>query len=154
MCLNIFSDSYPKSSIAEEDIIVYKIVRTISEKEKTFKTFYRDQIVKLGKTYKAKIGIPRCSYDILYDFLNGEKKVDYFEIDQGLHSFKNKKDAKVFTEWDDFSVCILTCIIPKGSEYYEGEFGGYPCFVSNQLHYLDYVSWDSINYTSTFKNRR
>ena len=34
---------------------------------------------------------------------------------------------------------IVQCIIPKGSKYYEGTFGGYEGYASNKIKYVKLV---------------
>jgi hypothetical protein len=64
-------------------------------------TPYRHVNVEIGKTYTAKIS-PKNE-----------------RIEEGLHSFVNKRDCIISSKKDSV---IVKCIIPKGSKYYSGDF--------------------------------
>lgn len=80
-------------------------------------TLYRNFLIKVGKTYNSEL-IKRDNY-----------------IHQGLHSFKNLDDTKKFSV---VKICA-ECIIPKGSEYYEGKFGDWDAYASNKLTYVKII---------------
>ena len=80
-------------------------------------TPYREFPIEIGKTYDSKL-IKRDEY-----------------VHEGLHSFKNLDDAKKF-----FIVKICAeCIIPKGSEYYEGKFSVSNAYASDKLTYVKII---------------
>ena len=88
----------------------------IAQHTKTFLTPYQRANVEIGKTYDS----------ILYK--------DYDVITFGLHSFSKLKDVKRITR------VIAKCIIPKGSEYYEGTFEDKGIsYASNKITYLKIV---------------
>ena len=80
-------------------------------------TSYRDFPIEIGKTYDSKL-IKNNKY-----------------IHEGLHSFKNLDDAKKFS----FVKICAECIIPKGSEYYEGKFNKYDAYASDKLTYVKII---------------
>lgn len=116
MCLS--RPGYLKT--AEEDIVVYKHI--ILEDE--YITSYRHAPVKFNIL---------TSSILIKD--NESNTVDF-----GLHSFINKEDA--LSEARRFGEILVRCIIPKGSEYYQGEFETrgiiYPSYAS------DYIVYDEI----------
>ena len=136
MCLLINSATKPQPKIAEEDIIVYKLICK-SENGKFF-TLFRDYEVVLGETYENFVETPYKirSSDTTNDASN------WYRIDIGFHSFVNEADAKFYR----YSACgilhiaryikIVKCIIPKGSTYYEGSFSLCRSYVSDKIHYL------------------
>jgi hypothetical protein len=91
-------------------------------KNSTILTPYQDTEIKIGETYKSKL--------IRYGLL----------IEDGIHSIKNLEDANHFA----ISVknrIVAKCIIPKGSEYYVGEYDdGYVSYASDTLKYVEILS--------------
>ena len=79
-------------------------------------TPYRNFPVEIGKTYESNL----------------IKKDEY--VHEGLHSFKNLDDAKKYHN----GICVK-CIIPKGSEYYEGTFCDMDSYASNELTYVKII---------------
>ena len=90
----------------------------IAQHTKMFLTPYQRANIEIGKTYDS----------ILYKY--------HDIITLGLHSFSKLKDAKKITS------VVAKCIIPKGSEYYEGTFkhkDKYPSYASNKITYVEIV---------------
>lgn len=112
MCLTIKHDAISK--IAKKDIIVYKHI--IDNGNKTYKSSYQWSEIIIGDTYTSELGI------------------NYSSVQEGLHSFKLLEDAII--NGKEYHEPIIECIIPKGSEYYEGTFVNKEAFVSNQLKYV------------------
>lgn len=84
-----------------------------------YRTFYQKAIIEIGKTYISKL------------------IVEDFDINIGLHSYKHIIDIlPPLLE----HIYIVRCIIPKGSEYYEGIHGDNESFASNQLTYLKIIN--------------
>lgn len=79
-------------------------------------TPYRDFIVEMGKTYDSVL----------------VKNDEY--VNEGLHSYKNSIDSKRY----DYGIYVK-CIIPKGSEYYEGTFCDMDAYASNKLTYVKII---------------
>lgn len=59
-----------------------------------------------------------------------------YNINKGIHSFKNIKDAK--NNANLYSV-IVKCIIPKDSKYYKGIFNDVVSYASNKLKYVEII---------------
>jgi hypothetical protein len=90
-----------------------------SFKNSTILTHYQNVEIKIGETYKSKL--------IKNDLL----------IDEGIHSFKNLKDTNYFAIKNKI---VVKCIIPKGSEYYIGEYDGYVSYASDTLKYVEILT--------------
>lgn len=138
MCLLIYSATKPQPKIAEQDIVVYKLLRILENGKLV--TPFRHCEVTLGKTYEEFVEPPYKikSSDTTNDGFN------VYRIDIGFHSFANKEDAKFFRltslgvriiRITDF-LQIVKCIIPKGAMYYEGTFGFCRSYISDKIHYL------------------
>ena len=80
-------------------------------------TPYREFPIEIGKTYNSKL----------------IKKYEF--VHEGLHSYKTLDDAKKFSV---IKICA-ECIIPKGSKYYKGEFGGWDAYASDKLTYVKLI---------------
>jgi hypothetical protein len=81
-------------------------------------TPYRNYPVVIGETYQS-------------DLVVVDDRGIGNEVEVGLHSFKHESDCK------KFDLVLVKCIIPKGSEYYEGFFKDYESYASNQLKYVE-----------------
>ena len=79
-------------------------------------TPYRNFLVEIGETYDSEL----------------IKKDEY--VYEGLHSFKNSNDAKIYN-----SGIYVECIIPKGSKYYEGKFNINDAYASDKLTYVKII---------------
>jgi hypothetical protein len=91
-----------------------------SFKNSTILTPYRDVEIKIGETYKSKL--------IKDDLL----------IKEGIHSFKSLKDTNYFAIKNKI---VAKCIIPKGSEYYVGEYDdGHVSYASDTLKYVEILT--------------
>ena len=56
------------------------------------------------------------------------------EVDKGLHSFRHWIEAWLHRFGGSFSdVHIVKFVIPKGTLYYKGKFGGFVSYVSEEL---------------------
>ena len=156
MCLTIYKIDKPTSEKAKEDIVCYKVL--LFKKGDDGKTEYITPImlekVEIGKTLRAhntrgphrgktKKMEPKCTG--LARFAIDVKE---WIITQGaFHVFADKTDAYHFMDArkkmnalknQQFPVenpcyfCVAECIIPKGTEYYDGwfEYG----FISKPFH--------------------
>lgn len=119
--------------IAEEDINVFKIA---IKSENTIISAYKGFQYKIEQLYETEINL--------------EKGYTFASIDKGFHSYSNKcrliKGCSHFGYsafrimfktrlLDSFGrhavpYCRVDCIIPKGSQYYENEYGE---IVSNKI---------------------
>lgn len=93
------------------------IVDGVEITKKGYVTPYRYFPVEIGKTYHSEL--------IREDN----------EVNIGLHSYKFMEDARLDTE----GYIIVKCIIPKGSEYYEGVFWDEISYASNCLQYVEII---------------
>lgn len=131
MCLIVESPD-TKPSVATTDIEVYKVVR-INAAANTMMSPYQFSPVSLEVEYKLPNYNPKIR--------KGWTNPDNFILDIGFHSFKNKKDAfqeasewklgvaelseiHLLTELSEIHPLtweVVSCIIPKGSLYFEGK---------------------------------
>lgn len=79
-------------------------------------TPYRDALIEIGEEYVSGLIKKGATVNI------------------GLHSFKHEIDAK-----RDGGGVYAECIIPKGAEYYEGNFHESECYASNRLKYVKLI---------------
>ena len=73
--------------------------------------------------------------DIYYSNLNKDTLLNQVSI--GIHSFKNFNECYSVAVRYFSNYIFVKCLIPKGSEYYEGLFQGYFSYASNSLKYLE-----------------
>jgi hypothetical protein len=132
MCLIIDKEAKKKYTWFKT-ITVYKVLeyRPISLSSK-LRTPYRQFDVELGKCYTSEL--------IMWE----GKKVD--RVERGLHSITNLEDAKKLLNelgWGANELCIVKCVIPKFSKYYEGKFNDINVTVnsiaSSKLIYLNII---------------
>ena len=127
-----------KKKIAKEDIICYKMLRLIKEDwpedmnylkflcdKKTFYTLYQRFEMKAGEEYTSnkleKTKIKR-----------GNKEVAI--VESGFHVYKDFP-CIYWARRRYYWTRIAECIIPKGTEYYEGEneLVEMPCYCTKKL---------------------
>lgn len=132
MCLAVL-DINKEPQIAQENIVVYKRL------ERTGKGEYMSPFIgykyKRNQLYKAKIGrilggkrqFPQTCMDY-----NMNKKITVIGvIHQGIHAYISRATAITKSDdWFDEEESVITCIIPKGSQYYLGAGNE---IVTNQL---------------------
>jgi hypothetical protein len=87
----------------------------------TILTPYQKVGIKIGETYKSKL--------IKDDLL----------IEEGIHSFESFKSANYFASFEEKKI-VAKCIIPKGSEYYVGNFNGFVSYASDTLKYVEVLT--------------
>lgn len=115
--------------IAKEDMIVYKVVL---DNNNVIASYYKNYMYLIGKL-NPKVELEAIKNSSIID----PDTVTYV-ISKGYHSYRHKlkfdKDYQVIwginIYYRSLNCCIATCIIPKGSEYYESSDGQ---VVSNQL---------------------
>jgi hypothetical protein len=129
MCLLIDNDIKP--TVAENDIKCYKVVIIKTEDNIKYLTYYREVEVELGETYYSK-----------FTFTKSFIYITKLKLEEGLHSFKSLNDAKYFNQNRtlDEDRIIIECIIPKGAEYYEGDFYHYDKKLNINIKSINYAS--------------
>ena len=118
MCLKI-SNGFGEPQIATEDLIVYKVLKSISDK---FTTPYQNTVIKIGCTYTSEFS---------FNFFG--------DIEKGLHSYVSLDNARYDAMGYIIKRVICKCLIPKGSRYYQGLFGKYKSIASDKLTYLEII---------------
>lgn len=104
MCLEIKLNQ--EILIAEDDIVCYKAVEE-NDDDMSYRTYFKNMLVKLGNTY--------------YSEINTMKNI--IIIEKALHSFTSHGLAEKFLiRRGRCNTVIVKCIIPKGAKYYEGRF--------------------------------
>ena len=146
MCLNLTEDSEIK--VAEENIICYKVVRRLQPG--VYGSEFHSYIYKMGalNTLNSILDInkfPVNTYPTTYpntcaSICDGH---DLF-IEVGFHSFICKEDAYEYKDYShSYSSGILyrvvKCIIPKGANYIEGTYIGYPNYASDKIICLEEI---------------
>lgn len=104
--------------IAKKDIVCYKVMFPISEKE--VRSPYMLSVYTLGQRYSRpfaiKLSRPRRAND---------------EISIGYHSYSTIDRALLETYYSNGTYCITKCIIPKGSTYFVDPYNKE--YVSNSI---------------------
>lgn len=111
--------SYSTKKIAQEDIVCYK---HIYELNGVYYSSFKDMVIELKELYTANIEI----------------SVDDHNIGPGLHSYQKLHSADLDAR--HYNELVVSCTIPKGSEYYTGMSGGHPAYVSNKLIYNEILN--------------
>jgi hypothetical protein len=132
MCLDI--NGKLEKKIAETDIICYKHLKKLNNGN--YLTPYQLDKVSIGETYESEVEVIEWEENIFY------------QISRALHSFADikscKKDAdeelkSLARNRDENDYVICRCVIPKGSEYYVGDFAYSLCYASNKIKYVKVV---------------
>lgn len=117
MCF-IIRRGYEQFIIAEKDIVCYKAMVPISEKQA--RSPYMLSVYTLGRKYSRpftiKLSRPRRAGD---------------QINIGYHSYSTINRALRETDYLSDNSCIAECTIPKGSIYFVDPFHGE--YVSNSI---------------------
>lgn len=120
MCLIIEENSIKIT--ANEDVVVYKyVVKTEEGLETPFwraKVVFNEVITSDIKKTNNRISMAIHSCIILQECLN---------------------EGCLFGVFLDCEIVYIKCIIPKGSKYYIGTFGGRDSYASNQLIYKEII---------------
>lgn len=107
MCLHVKTT---KPSIAEEDIVCYKVLE-YSSIFKEYVTPFRSCPMKIGNTLHD-----RKDWEFsITEFITG-----FFLAAGGFHTYEVIADAKHFARELDNSTIVVKCIIPKSTEYFKG----------------------------------
>ena len=94
----------------KEDIVCYKVFDVVDGKLKS--PFYYDIPWELGKEFTD----PRFVATAI------NRGSALFSVSCAFHTFKRLKDAQEYSKHWDGSLTIVKCIIPAGSEYFDGWF--------------------------------
>jgi hypothetical protein len=128
MCLILRRDEI--SSIAEEDIIVYKLM--CEANSVTVKSPYLHYEYIFNKLYKTIIKETDdfCYFDTIdeYYYQNLNEDVELKSLSEGFHSALTINRLLNINGTTDYP--IYKCIIPKGSVYFKDETG---LIISNQI---------------------
>lgn len=130
MSLVLSTKEHQIKRIADEDIICYKYVNYI-HKKKRFVTPYQHRRIEIEKSYSADFRLVQ--------------HYNYVVVTEGIHSFKNLEscidDSKsLFFDNDGMKTHFVKCLIPKGAEYYCGNFLIYEAYASNKITYLEIIN--------------
>lgn len=112
-CNNRHEFKYSWRLDAAVDLESLKIEGEKMFKVANYQTPYRNFLITLGEKYESQL-----------------VKDEWDEVDLGIHSFTTLEDAK-----DDGFGVVVQCIIPTGSNYYEGEFCGKSSIASDTIIY-------------------
>lgn len=126
MCLDISNDTSYK--IAAKDIVCYKVLMDFID-DKYRLTCFRGEPMKKNMT--------------------SDLRVFHNEVQQGLHTFANKKNAKKIAAYyytNNNPHYVIKCIIPKGTKYFKGTFLDNRCLKVNSYasERITVVSWDKL----------
>lgn len=95
----------------------------------------------IGKTYKIK----PSEYPVYSSGTCAAKKLKQYYIEKGcFHSFKTIHGARAYLKkiGKNYDPCyvIVKCVVPTGSEYYEGEFAAhYKSYASTRIQPIEIV---------------
>lgn len=166
MCWTFYdlSDKSPQKLRAAKDIRVFKIA-FVDEDNTVVPYYYSDTslVYEEGKTYHSPLDEP------IYQLLNKKDPSPYYIINHGLHSYNAekcksviKKTIVVIDNTGNFlgsfntvhilngKLAIMDCSIPKGSAYYENEYGE---LVSDALR-IDKMTIVDLNAETTTSNEK
>jgi len=121
MCLKILRNEPMRT--AEEDIIVFKHIISLRSIPHTFFTSFQRAVIQLGIVYTSQLMISEWNDQAVH---------------VGLHSYKHLEDARQANKY--WNEQLVECIIPKGSNYYEGTFEDKgPSYASDHLKYVSLI---------------
>ena len=123
-----------------KDITCYKLFY----KQKGYKrlsTIFQSYPMTIGKTYKIK----PSEYPVYSNGTCAAKNLKQYYIEKGcFHSFKTIQGARAYLKKieKNYDPCyvIVKCVVPTGSEYYEGEFDAhYKSYASTRIQPIEIV---------------
>lgn len=133
MCLSL-TEKQSTPFIAANDIVCYKHLLVSVHENKYCTPYYKLEVV-LNKIYSSILGVIK----------DGEAPHVYC-VEEGMHSFENITDCEedMFSCFTDNVIvpekrAIAKCIIPKGSEYYKGDFFSSNAYASTEIKYLEII---------------
>ena len=124
MCLYI--NSTDQQLVAKEDLVCYKVL--IKYHDNTFVSPYRNKRYSPKKEYVIKDRVRRKNEFSDIDGIYGGviHTLDYYPDAERL--------ARYIHEHERRPICIFSCIIPKGTRYYEGHDVVFQdCYASKKL---------------------
>lgn len=130
MCL--YTEVNAKPSVAESDIVVYKVMKRIKGVEGQFVSPFQKMDYFPGQSYTSEFSSGTDKVFTRHDELHriyelastdadsGEESLGI--IERGIHSFVELGDAQEYVAVDHRceSHTILKCVIPAGAEYHKG----------------------------------
>lgn len=145
MCLTIRDKNFNSKKIAENDFLTYKVVKVCDEiDEKIVRSYYYDYFV-YGKIdadgifhpkeiqnidIEAREHMGKVDVENAYHSYSGNIIFNSFYCDDGIFTIRVKYDTSLgdfYYSFHDVSfsydIAVMECIIPKGTEYFENEFG-------------------------------
>ena len=115
------------SEPVKEDIVCYKVFELIDGKLTS--PFYYDIPWELGEEFTD----PRFKMTAI------NRAFALFSVKYAFHTFKNLVDAQKFSRhWGGIHI-IVKCIIPAGSEYYDGWFDSVKAYASSKLRLIEII---------------
>jgi len=137
MCLTLLLDNgiKPKMEVAKEDIIVYKVFNLLYDNGDLI-TPYQKMVMKPNTTYIDTEKVQKT--------FNGEvdDETNEYRIEGGVfHSYSDELGAEDgVIKWGDGQI-VVKCIIPKGTKFYYGYFGGVESFGSKKIIITNEVTY-------------
>ena len=129
---------FAKRRIAKKDMTVWKFMLQHEDSKKLFAYFRYGYEYEVGKEYSGILDFP--------------KKWDGFfkkgSVRKGFHSLASFRDALNASRKDKLdSTVVVRCTIPKGSEYYVGNWEVYKGYASNIIRIDEIVPYEIISHT-------
>lgn len=136
MCLYTTLPNIPL--IAEEDIIVYKIMDRTQNGE--LRSFYRNMVYVIGEEYESLLKY----FDTDEHDYNHREQGFIGRIEEGLHSYSRMHVILMNFIYSSDEIVVIECIVPKGAEYYHGVFGSHHSIASNKLRAVRILGKDDV----------
>lgn len=130
MCLTVYAENFD-ARVAEEDIVCYKVLDALRCHDGSVEMFSPYYGYEYTPNLLVESDLEHDGWQL--DSLNG---LSFFEIEKGLHSFVtfSGADYEVGDSVDFLkNAQIFAAIIPKGSEYYVGDFVSQQSYASSAL---------------------
>ena len=132
MCL---VTDWKEPKIAEKDIVCYKWYMT--RYDDTYVSPYQGSLIPMFKVVThTELDTPKIFNDTGIEYCIYKKMFDtdlIYLIHKGYHSFATCEGACSHATIYIPDSVIVTCIIPKGTKYYKGLFGGAESYCSEAI---------------------
>ena len=144
MCLT--TNFFPKIKTAEEDIICYKVVQINEDGEMV--TPFQEMKIQFDKEYTENLfetGIWLVKEQASRSYICSSTTTGDYRFNAYMfHTFADEREAAFFaevvnSEHPQMHCVVINAIIPKGSEYIEGDFG---------YAYFNEGDWDRTTFKS------